>query len=148
MVGYSVIESAVVNRFIEHFSVELSETRCKAADVDAVINAMFEENSEFGCLFEYGGGSDEPRKPYKIDVWTWYIDGLFMIQLSEGIDQKKRNLIDKVTKVFSNDHTLGGVTPRVKMVNVGKAEIADVVDTPFVFIPFLIEAFDRDVPER
>jgi hypothetical protein len=148
MVGYTLIESSVVARFISHYSSELSETRCMAADIDLILQSMFDENSEYGCLFEFGGGSDEPRKPFKIDVWTWYVDGLFMIRLTSGIDQKKRAIIDKMTKVFSSDHTLGGISPRVRMVNIGKAELGDVGDIPFFFIPFQVEALDRDAPER
>lgn len=150
MNGYTAIESAVVTRFIEYFTSELSDTRCKAADIDAVLDAMYDENSEYGCLFEFGGGSDEPRKPFIKDAWAWYVDGLFMIRLSKDIDQKKRAIIDRLTKVFSSgeDRRLGGLSPKVTMVNIGKAELGDINDVPFFFIPFQIEALDRDTPER
>jgi len=142
MDGYSPLETAVVNRFIEYFT-ELKESNCKAGDIDSVFEAIFSEALDYGCFFEFDGGVDTPRKPFKVPVWVWTVSGVFLVKYGENIETKMRDIIDKLALVFDNDHTVGGVSPYVHLFQIGRSEPGEINNVPFYFIPFGIEIYDR-----
>ena len=139
--SYSEIENAIKGQFISHFS-QLDEERCQIGDVDKVIGNMFSSGERFGCYVEYNGGTEMEGKPFNKSVWVWSIAGIFIIQLSDTIEADLRVIIDRMALMYSSDHTLNGVTPRVRLVDLADAYIGEVADTPFYFLPFLIEAVE------
>lgn len=139
--GYTEIEEAVKVQFIAHFD-ELDDERCRIGDADAVIDSMFSSGEHFGCYIEYNGGAEMTKRPFKIPVWVWSIAGIFLIQYSDNIETKLRVIIDKAKTVFDDDIRLGGATIKVKIVDLADAYIGQVNDTPFYFLPFLIEAIE------
>lgn len=146
MVDYSVVEDAVVHRVRDHFSTELSDSRCKAADIDAVFSAMLEEDSDYGCVLDYGDGRKRPRSPFSHDVWTWQILGMMLVRYrgdAPAHDKQARQVIDKLTHVFDNDKRLGGLVPLVEVTEIGKPEAEAVNDVPMYWIPFSIEVIDK-----
>ena len=139
--GYTVIEEAVREQFIAHFD-ELDDKRCLIGDADKVVDNMFSSGELFGCYIEYNGGSELDRRPFKTSVWVWSIAGIFLIQYSDEIEDKLRVIVDKAKSVFDDDIRLGGVAIRVKIVDLADAYIGQINDTPFYFLPFLIEAIE------
>ena len=139
--SYTAIEDALQVRMVAHFS-ELNDERCRKGDADAVVESMFKEGEEYGCYIEYNGGSQLSRKPFKTTVWVWSIAGVFMIQYSDDIESKLRVVVDKFRTVFADDHTLGGTTIRIQIMDLADAYIGQVNDIPFYFIPFLLEAIE------
>jgi hypothetical protein len=142
MKGYEVYEDAVVSKFIGYFD-ELDDKRCMAADVDAVVNNMLLENSKFGCYVDFNGGSDEPRKAFNTSMWAWSMVGIFLIRFSDTIEDDLRTIVNKLSLAFAGDHTLGGITPFVHLISIGVPESGDINDTPYYFLPFVIEVIDR-----
>jgi hypothetical protein len=143
MVGYSVIEAALVNKLVAHFSAELSASRCKAGDPDSVFTALFSEGADYGCFLEFNGGREDSQRPFDKPVWVWSLAGVLVIRYGDDIESKLRALVDKLAGIFVHDHTLGGVTPRIRLVDIGDAEPGQVNDTPFYWLPFIAEAIDR-----
>jgi len=150
MVGYKAIEAAVVSRFLAYYPNELSATRCKGGDMDAVFDAIFSENKDYGAWFEFGGGKQRQNPAQTKNHWVWTIVGVFAIRFrddpevaGDDIETKLRNVMNLFPAVFDADRTLGGKTPLVELVDLGSAEPAKVNDLPFYWVPFVIEAFDR-----
>lgn len=145
-VGYETIESAVIQRILEVFDVELEPDRVSSGDIDAVFDGIMREETiyEYGAWTDFGGGRQDNQKPFKTPVWIWTIVGFLVIQRSDTIEQKLRSAVTKILGLFDEDHTLGGVTPYIRVVAIGEGQVVNVNDIPFYFLPFTIEAFDRD----
>lgn len=142
-VEYSVVESALITRLIETFS-ELSDTRCRAGDVDGVFNAIFEEGEDYGCLIEFGGGRDAAKSPFDKSMWTWRTDCIFFIRYGEDIETKMRAIVDKLAYLTApGQHTLGGTTPLARLYEIGVPEPGTVNDIPFYWIPFTVEIIGK-----
>ena len=146
MVDYSVIESAVVQRVRQHFNTELSESRCKATDIDAVFAAMVNEDADYGCVLDYSDGRRMPRPPFNSDVWVWQVLGMVLIRYRgdvEAHDMMARQVIDKLVHLFDNDKRLGGLVPLAQITQIGKPEAEAVNEVPMYWIPFSIEVIDK-----
>lgn len=143
MVGYSVIESAVVARLIAHFPGKLDAALCRAGDLDAVLESVIGSESDFGCYIDYNSGGQRLRDPFKKEVWAWTMVGVFFVRYNDSVEANLREVLDELPKVFENDHTLGGVAPLVRLINIGDAEPGGVNDILFYWLPFAIEAIDR-----
>jgi hypothetical protein len=142
--GYTAIEAAVIARLIEHFSDELDETVCAGGELDIVLNNLFEQNREYCCVLEMGGGQKRRREQFNRDVWNWTIYGIFMIRYTgEGIEQKVRDIVDRLaTALDGNTKRLGGVSPLTEITRIEDPDPVKVNDVPFYWIPFMIEAMD------
>lgn len=140
---YEVYEDALCAHLITSFPNHLSATRCKSADPDTVLTAIFEENSLYGCVLDFGRGFEDSREPFKTQVWVWQIVGIFFVRFDESVEPHARQIISILKRLFENDHTLGGVSPRVRMVGIETPEPTQVNDIPFYFIPFTVEFWDR-----
>ncbi len=146
MVGYSAIEAAVVQRLLDHFPAELSGTRCKASDVDAVFLGMREEDADYGCVVDFGDGRRRDRPPYGADVWVWQIVGFFLIRFrgdTNDQDTKARQIIDRLTSLFSEDKRLGGLVPLIQIVQVAQPEPEMINEMPMYWMSFSVEALDK-----
>jgi hypothetical protein len=140
--SYSEIEIAVESRIIEHFE-ELDENRVKRGKADDVFQNMYTSGEMYGCYLEYNGGQEMDKRPFKTPVWVWSIAGVILLQYDADIEDRLRVIIDRLQTVFDEDHTLGRVAGRVKIVDMADAYIGEINDTPFYFLPFLMEAIER-----
>jgi hypothetical protein len=146
MSDYDVIESALRDLILTKFPDELTEERCKIADPDKLFEEMFRTRSDgspYGCLLDYGDGREDTSQPFKHQVWIWTIVGIFMIRYNDDIETQARMIIRKLKRLFVDDHTIGGVTVKAKMVAINPPEPTQVNDVPHYFIPFVVEAWDK-----
>jgi hypothetical protein len=154
MQDYLFVENLVVQRLIAHFPDELSESRCKAGKVDQVLEAVFKENANYGCVVDFGGGSDDLDKAFARPQWTWRLVGVFLIRLAAGEDSEDpteqieinlRRIIDKLPHLFGSpgQETLDRQVGFVRVVSVDVPELGDVNDVPFYFLPFTVTVIDR-----
>jgi hypothetical protein len=144
MNGIVAIKQGVLARVLEHFSDELDDDRCKIADTDAIFKAIFMSSEKyFGCVLDNGPAREMVDEVYKKQHWAWQIWGVFFIQYNDDIEVQADQIIDKLAVMFAPDHTLGGLSPKVKMVEIGIPEPNQVNDVAFYFIPFVVEAWDR-----
>lgn len=150
MIGYKALETAVVTKFLSHFSTELNAARCRAGDMDGVFDSIFTENVDYGCFFEFNGGGQKPLPAQTKNHWVWSIIGAFVIRFKDepdiagdDIETKLRNIVDRMATVFDSDRTLAGSTPLVEVVEIGRAEPVKVNDVAFYWVPFGIDIFDR-----
>jgi hypothetical protein len=146
MVGYTMLENAVVEKLITHFSGELSPSRCKPGDMDAVMEAIFTENAYHGCIIEYAGGYESARSPFDKSVWVWSMFCIFVIRYDDGgrdIEAMMRSVVDKLATLLEGDHTLSGVTARARITEINAAEPVTVNEYPFYWLPFTVEVIDR-----
>lgn len=143
MIGYSAIEQAILAKLVSVFPSELDPARCTAGDPDAMFTAIFDAGAEYGCFVEFNGGAETNQQPFKMPVWVWQFAAVFVIRYGDGIEAKLRTIVDRLALAFAEDHTLGGITPRVRIVEIGDAEPGDVNEVPFYWLPFIIEAIDR-----
>jgi len=140
---YTPVESALLAQFVAHMPDFLSETRCKAGDLDNVFDFIFSENADYGCLLEFGGGTPWSEPPFKLPVWAWNIYGIFFIRFDSNIETKLRSLVDRFITIFDADHTLGGVVPLVRITDIGEADPGEVNDIAFYWLPFTLQAVVR-----
>lgn len=146
MVGYKAIEAAVVQQFIYHFSDILDNSLCKAADIDGVFQAMGDQDANYGCVLDYAPSRRTDRPPFGSDCWTWGILGFFLIRFrgnAVDADSKARDIIDKLVRVFDSDHRLGGLSPLVRIVEIGQPDPQSINEVPMYWISFRIEAIDK-----
>lgn len=149
MRGYSAIEQAVLDELLNIFSDELDSDRVAAGNLDSVLeNLLKEPEGLYGLWTEFGGGSMETRKPFKTLVWTWTIQAVFVIRKTDDIETNMRSIVDKLATLFADDHTLGNVSPYVRLVGIGDAAIITINDVPFYWVPFNVEAVDWDTTRR
>lgn len=146
MVGYTALEQAVIDKLLVHFPSELSPTRCLSGDLDAVLEAVFAEDATYGCIVEFAGGRERTREPFKTPVWVWSVFGIFIVRYQAGhesVEQNMRAVVDRLSTLFSDDHTLGRLTPLAKFAEIDAAEPVNINEYPFYWLPFVIEVIDR-----
>lgn len=142
-VTYVSVENAIIQKLITTYPNELSSTRVVVGDIDSLFQAIFEENESYGVFLEFGGGRRRDRETFKGNIFIWSLPGIFLIRYGDDIETKLRAIVDRLATLFDDDHTVGGVTPLAQMQVIGEAEVAQVNDVPFYWIPFMIEAFAK-----
>lgn len=145
MYDYAVLEAAVIQRLITAIP-DLSDTRCLAGNLDGVLNAMFIENENHGCVVEFLRGQYDPESPFKAPVWVWQILGIYFIRYTGNtvsIETELRNLLPKLAALFHDDHTLGGLSARFRVMEIDTPEPAQINDVPIYWLPFRVDVFDR-----
>lgn len=141
--AYTSIENALIQRFLVHFEGDLTEDRISAGDPDAVMNAMFQGNKNYGVVLEHGGGREDQDKPFTRPVWIWSIEGVFFIRYGDDVEERLRYVVDKLSTLFVDDFRLGNTTPMAKFTTIYAPEPATVNDIPFYWLSFSIEALDK-----
>jgi len=143
-VGYAVLEEAVRQQIISTLPEFLTNETCVISDIDKLLEVIFTTNGRFGCVLDYNGGEETVRQPMSHAVWSWSILGMFLIKLSDSIDSDLRDIIGLLHTTFSSgNHTLGGLTPKAMFTDIGRPERGAVNDTPFYWLPFIVEVIDR-----
>lgn len=143
---YKDIENEVRTRITAQIP-ELSATRVSTS-LDKVLNALFNENARHGLIIEFNGGRRELREPFKKVSWVWTIACVMPIRLldtedEEAIEDDLRVMVDKVSRLLVDDHTLSGMALKVEVVDIGRAEPGSVNDIPFYWLPFIVEATEH-----
>ena len=146
MVGYRAIEKAARDKIRAHFGDLLTENSCVAADLDRLFKEIQMNDRDLGCIIDYADGSRQQGAPYTKQMWQWRIGGFFMVRHRGDpvqTDDAARLVIDKIYSIFEDDHTLGGLTPFVRVESIDQPEAGDLNDIPFYWIYFVIEALDK-----
>jgi hypothetical protein len=112
--------------------------------MDGALLAIFDEGADYGCFIEYNGGREDSRKPFDRSVWIWSMVCVIAIKYDAAtIEEKMRAAVDKLATMFDGDHTCGGVSPLVRIVDLGDAQPVNVNEFPFYWLPFIVEAIDK-----
>ena len=61
----------------------------------------------------------------------------------KNIESNLRTIVGILRTLFDQDHTLGGVTPKIDIIRIASTEIMNVNDTPMYWLPFEITARDK-----
>lgn len=146
--NYSVLETAIVDEIRTHFRVD-HQDQVSAGDVDKLLGQMVSEGREYGVLLEFGGGIRRGRseeEPFSQRIWQWSIIAVFMLRYkgeTDKVEEQLREVIDRLSSLFEQDHTLGGVTPWVRLGRIDQPEIVKMNDIPMYWIPFEIMVFEK-----
>ena len=136
--SYTDAEAAVVAQFVNHFD-ELNADRCKAGELDAVLQNLFASGERYACILQFGGGIRPHSERFNRMVWEWNIGGIMMIKFNpETIEVDLRVIVDKLKTVFDADRRLGGTVDLVSLSEIEMAEPAEVNEVPFYWLPFSI----------
>lgn len=138
---YTPIENAIVAAMIAHYQDYLDEYRCQAAQLDSIFEHVFSQNAVYGCIIEYDTGQ-MGSESFSKGRWVWRFLGVFFIRYKDEnqVEEDLRKILDLFPTLFESDRRLGGLTPRAWVTSVGTAEIAEVNDNPFYWLPFSISA--------
>ncbi len=145
---YSILETAIVDEVRTHFQVAHRD-QVVAGDVDRLLKQLLEGGQDYGVLLEFGGGIRRGRseqEPFKQRIWQWSIIAVYMLRYkgsTEEIESNLRESIDRLSSLFSQDHTLGGLTPWVRLERIDQPEIIRMNDIPLYWIPFEIMVFEK-----
>ncbi len=146
--NYSILETAIVDEVRAHLQVDHRD-QVVAGDVDRLVKQFIEGGKNYGVLLEFGGGVRRGRseeEPFKQRIWQWSIIAVYMLRYTgdtEEIEANLRESIDRLSSLFSTDHTLGGLTPWVRLERIDQAEIVRMNDIPLYWIPFEIMVFEK-----
>jgi hypothetical protein len=144
---YSTLETAIVDEVRSHFRVD-HQDQVVAGNVDLLLNQLLEGGREYGVLLEFGGGVRRGRseeEPFSGRIWQWSVIAVYMLRYkgnTEEIEAKLRESIDRISSLFP-DHTLGGLTPWVRLERIDQPEIVRMNDLPLYWIPFEIMVFEK-----
>lgn len=142
MVGYGLIEDAFIEKLLSKFP-QLNDTRCKAGDLDGVIEAIFSENANVGCVVEFGGAQKFKKEGFSQPIWTWSYACLFFIRFSDTVEKDLRTIVSTIATLVEGDQRLGGVTYLAEVYEIATPEVVDIADVPFYMVPFVLDAVDR-----
>ncbi len=146
--NYSILETAIVDEVRAHLQVEHRD-QVVAGDVDRLLKQLLKGGQGYGALLEFGGGIRRGRseqEPFKQRIWQWSVIAVYMLRYkgdTEKIETKLRESIDRLSSLFSDDHTLGGLTPWVRLERIDQPEIVRMNDIPLYWIPFEITVFEK-----
>ncbi len=146
--NYSTLETAIVDEVRSHLRVDHRD-QVVAGNVDLLLKQLLEDGREYGVLLEFGGGIRRGRseeEPFKQRIWQWSIIAVYMLRYkgnTEEVEAKLRESIDRLSSLFSADHTLGGLTPWVRLERIDQPEIVRMNDLPLYWIPFEIMVFEK-----
>jgi hypothetical protein len=137
---YTPLETAVRDEIYSHFGQEFDHNdQVVAGAVDLIFKQLIGENKKYGCLMEFGGGARTRVEPFKQFVWQWTIISVFMLRYTgkiEEVETELRQIVDKLAVLFKDDHTLGGLTPWVRVERIDQPEVVTMNDVPMYWIPF------------
>lgn len=146
MAELDVLEEAVRQRLLAHFSDILVDARIRAGDPDTVIENVFNSDSDYGVFIEFDGGYPEPQASMSNESWVWQYECLFLIRYrpTNDVENLMRTVVKRLRNAFAApNHILGGITPRARIVSIGSPDPGAINDTPFYFVPFTVTAVQR-----
>lgn len=147
MVGYPVLESAIVTAINTQFDSEFDglSSGCVAGKFDELYDNMSKISAKYGCLLEFAGGRLSRDNPFNQPMWSWFITGVFLIRYTDNavVEDDLRTVLSKLPVVFDSDRRLGGLTPLVSITNIDTPEPIQLGDTPYYWLPFSISVYDR-----
>jgi hypothetical protein len=146
MLGYEKIEELVVGRFIKEFDGLLTEELCSRGDLDELFENLQKLGKSEGVLLEFGGGRKLRAAPFNGKAWEWTTDGFYLIKFdgdSSAIEQRARQVADKLCTVLDASKTLGGSVAKIEVVTIEKPEPAKINEVPFYWIPMSIATLER-----
>lgn len=140
--SYEIIEAAVVARLVEHFD-EFDTDRCKAGELDAVIDNLFSTGERFACVIEYFGAGRHSSQRFSQEVWRWDIGGIIMVRYeADTIEADLRTIIDKLSTAFGPGYRRIGGADLVTLVEIDQPDVAEINEVRFYWLPFLVAAIE------
>ena len=146
--GYTAMEQELKTVFETAFDDRLGTDTCQIADLDKAHEALMgftpEEYNDM-LVFDFAGGTDQPRKVFANIKWAWIASGVYMIRYHDEIEQALRIVVGRIPTVFQENRRLNGTTDLAYITEIGDPAIGKINDVSFYFIPFFVEMLDRSV---
>jgi hypothetical protein len=144
---YTEIENAIVEAIYSHFDDDFVDDRDQvvAGSIDILLKQLLGESKKYACLVEFGGGGRTRVEPFKHPIWQWSIICVFMIRYTgdvQDVEGKLRSVINRLSTLFKQDHTVGGITPRARIERIDQAEVTQMNDVPMYWVPFEISVLE------
>jgi hypothetical protein len=144
---YTEIENAIVDAIYSHFDDDFVDDKDQvvAGSIDVLLKQLLGESKKYGCLVEFGGGGRTRVEPFKHPIWQWSIICVFMIRYTgdvQDVEGKLRSVINRLSTLFKQDHTVGGITPRARIERIDQAEVTQMNDVPMYWVPFEISVLE------
>ena len=146
--NYEAIEQELHDVFLAGFTDRLDADRCQIGDIDHAFEALRAGDIETvtdAVVFDFGGGTDKPRRAFGKINWAWVISGVYMIRYHSQIEQSLRNVVSRIPRLLRTNPRLNGSTPLAYVTEIGDPIIGKMNDISFYFIPFFVEALDQDL---
>ena len=142
MSDYIAKEQAVIEYIFANFpKAMIHRDQVQAGDIDTLLEQLFGEERSHAVLLEFGGGARKFVEPFSKKIWAWSILGVYWIRYLGSTAEAEADLREIVVKManwFEEDHTLGGLTPWVRIERIDQPEVARINDIPFYWLPFEI----------
>jgi len=144
---YTEIENAIVEAIYSHFDDDFVDDKNQvvAGTIDVLIEQLLGKSKKYGCLVEFGGGGRTRVEPFKHPIWQWSVICVFMIRYTGDVQDVEGNLrlvINRLSTLFKQDHTVGGITPRARIERIDQAEVTQMNDVPMYWVPFEISVLE------
>jgi len=141
---YTTKEQAIVDHVFETFETAGKmdhKDQVVSAAIDKVLKQVLGENKNYACIVDFGGGVRTKVEPFTKRIWSWSVIGVILIKYvgkNEEVEVELRETINLLAGLFEGDHTLGGITPLVQIERIDQAEVTQLNDVPFYWLPFQI----------
>jgi len=146
MEEYDIKEAAVVKKIYNHFQKYVDhEDQVVAGAIDLIFKQLVGEGKKYGCLVEFGGGARTRVEPFKRPIWQWTLICVFIVRFTgelEDVEDELRGIINLLSSLFNDDHTLGGLTPLVRIERIDQPEVIRMNDIPMYWLPFEISVLE------
>jgi hypothetical protein len=143
---YSIIEQAVIDEMVDHFSDYVDAKTVVGGESDALFEEMFSEDKKYGILIEFGGGGRPGTDVFKGAIWEWALICVFMIRFTgkrKDIEKELKVIVDVLGGLFLKDHTLGGSSQRVQLGRIDPPDVVEVNNIPMYWLPFEVTAWEK-----
>lgn len=146
--AYKIIEDAVIEHLLLKFENYVTPESVVAGEIDTLLEELFGEGTRYGILLEFGGGGRPKRdgESFKGRIWEWIIIGVVMIKYVgdvKAIENDLRVIIGIMRRLFKQDHTLGGVSPKIDINRIHAPQVMNINEVPVYWLPFEISAWDK-----
>ena len=110
-----------------------------AGAIDVLFAQVLGEQKKYACIIDFGGGVRTKVEPFAKRIWSWAVIGVILIKYTgevKEMEEELRGTINLLAGLFEGNHTLGGITPLVQIERIDQAEVTQLNDVPFYWLPF------------
>lgn len=144
--AYREKEQAVIDVVYAAFDTWFdNKDQVVSGEVDKLMQQLAGMNKKYGCLLDFGGGAHRTIEPFNKRVWVWTILGVLIIKYqadNNAIEDEVREAVEKLATLFVADHTLGGITPLVRIERIDQPEVVQLNDIPMYWLGFEVSVIE------
>lgn len=139
---YTAKEQAIVDHVFEIFEDAGKmdhKDQVVAGAIDILFKQVIGETKKYGCIIDFGGGVRTKVEPFAKRIWSWAVIGVILIRYkgeAKEMEDELREAVNLLAGLFEGNHTLGGITPLVQIERIDQADVTQLNDIPFYWLPF------------